>query len=233
MPKKNQDYLAIIGDLVGSRALAPKQRAEVQKRFQAVLDKVNKDFKSEIASFFLITVGDETQGILKRTDICYDILRQIQIELAPMEIVFGLGFGPLTTDIGKYAVGADGPAFHLARQALTEAKKERKTYGKSILREVKLYSEMTLLNTIVDALFLALSVLKDHWTDKQTKILNYLEQGKSPKEVAELLEIPVSNISRTIETSQYREYEFLVDSLQSVLKNGFKYNNNNKITKKR
>ena len=232
MPEKNQNYVALIGDLVASRALAPKERAEVQKQFKAVLERVNKDFKSEITSLFLITAGDETQGILKRPDCCYEILRQIQMDLASTEIVFGLGFGTLTTDIGEYAIGADGPAFHLARQALNEAKGERKAYGKSILREVRLLSEMSLLNTVVDALFLSVSVLKSHWTDKQTKILNLLEQHKGPTEIAELLKIPASNVSRTIESSQYREYEFLVSSLESVFKNWYKLNINNKITKK-
>jgi len=97
---------------------------------------------------------------------------------------------------------------------------------------VRLLSEMSLLNTVVDALFLSVSVLKSHWTDKQTKILNLLEQHKGPTEIAELLKIPASNVSRTIESSQYREYEFLVNSLESVFKNWYKLNINNKITKK-
>ncbi len=227
MPKENQNYVALIGDLVGSRALTPKERAEVQKRFKAVLEKINKDFSSEITSLFLITAGDETQGILKRPDCCYEILRQIQMDLAPTEVVFGLGIGTLATDIGEYAVGADGPAFHFARQALDEAKEERKAYGKSILREVRLLSDMSLLNTVVDALFLAVSVLKSRWTEKQAKVLKLLEQHKSPTEIAEFLTIPGSNISRTIENSQYREYESLVKSLEFVFKNGFKFNINN------
>ena len=69
MPKKNENYVALIGDLVASRALTPKERAEVQKRFKAVLEKINKDFESEITSLFLITTGDETQDILKRPDL--------------------------------------------------------------------------------------------------------------------------------------------------------------------
>ena len=92
---------------------------------------------------------------------------------------------------------------------------------------------MSLLNTVVDALFLSVSVLKSHWTDKQTKILNLLEQHKGPTEIAELLKIPVSNVSRTIESSQYREYRFLVKSLDSVLKNSDKLYINNKLSKKR
>lgn len=45
MPGRNQNYLAIIGDLVGSRAMPARERANVQKKFEAVLEKVNADFK--------------------------------------------------------------------------------------------------------------------------------------------------------------------------------------------
>ncbi|MFQ6113424.1 MAG: SatD family protein [bacterium] len=221
MNKNDQNYLAIIGDIVGSRSLNPKERAQVQKRFQAVLDGVNEAFKEEIASLFLITAGDETQGILKRPNYCYQIIRKIQIELAPTEIVFGLGYGSLTTDIGEFAVGADGPAFYFARQSLNESKKERKAYGKSILREVRFHSDDPIRDKIIDALFLAMAVIKSHWTDKQAKILNLLENKKSPIEVAKLLNVPLSNVSRTVDISNFREFEYLVESLQTIFKDGF------------
>lgn len=87
------------------------------------------------------------RGLLHRSNCVYEILRQIQIDLAPIEIVFGVGLGKLSTDIGDYAIGADGPAFHFARAALSQAKSERKEYGKSILREVKFQSDDSVPDT--------------------------------------------------------------------------------------
>lgn len=221
MAKKEKKYVALIGDLVASRAMEPAERARVQERFQATLDKINKKFKEEIASLFLITAGDETQGILHRSDYGYEILRQIQIELKPTEIVFGVGYGPLTTDIGEYAVGADGPAFYLARQALTEAKNERKAYGKSIIRDVRFQSDNEHRDKVLNALFLALAVIKNQWTEKQAEVLNLLEQGQTPSDVEKSLNMPLSNISRTIETSYFREFESIVDSLRMALHTTF------------
>lgn len=91
MLNKHQNYFAVIGDLVGSRSLNPQDRVQVKKRFQTVLDGVNERFKDQIVSQFLITVGDEAQGILYYPNYCYHIIRKIQIELAPTKIVFGLG----------------------------------------------------------------------------------------------------------------------------------------------
>ncbi|MFQ5640650.1 MAG: SatD family protein [bacterium] len=222
MTKADTHYLTLIGDLVASRALAPGERAEVQERFKSVLGEVNEKFREEIASLFLITAGDEAQGILKRPDYSYEIVRHIQIGLAPVGIIFGLGYGPLSTEVGEFAVGADGPAFHLAREALTKAKQERKVYGKSILRDVRLHSHLEFLDTVVNGLFLSLSVLKNRWTEKQSRVLHLLEQGENQTSVAKSLQSPLSNISRTIETAHYREYESLVASLIWVFRNGFK-----------
>lgn len=221
MAEQEQNYLTIIGDLVGSRKLEAKERGEVQIRFKSVLEKINSDFRGEIASLFLITIGDEAQGILNRPNRCYDIIRQIQIELAPTEIVFGIGYGALTTELGEYAVGSDGPAFHLAREALSEAKEDRRAYGKSILREVSLHSGSTLRDTIINAMFLSLSVSKGNWTTKQEAILNLLVQGMNSTEVAKMLDIPLSNVSRTIENTRFREYEILVHSVQKIIQDHF------------
>ncbi len=132
-----------------------------------------------------------------------------------------MGYGPLTTELGEYAVGSDGPAFHLAREALSEAKEDRKAYGKSVLREVSLHSGSSLRDTIVNAMFLSLSVLKSNWTAKQEAILNLLEQGVNSTEVAKMLEIPLSNVSRTIENTRFREYEILVHSVQKIIQQHF------------
>ena len=221
MPNSNINYLAVIGDLVGSRQLNSQERSTVQKRFQEILDRINHEFKEDIAALFLITAGDETQGILHRTQRCYQILRKIQMDLSPIKIVFGLGYGPLTTELKEYAIGADGPAFYYARQALNEAKKERKAYGKSILREVRIHSNDEIRDQTIDALFLSLAVIRDHLTEQQEKIVELLEKGKSPKEISEILKIPLPNVSRTIETTHYREYELIVACIETWFAKAF------------
>jgi len=221
MSNAKPNYLAVIGDLEGSRRMEPDFRNEVQKKFHAVLQDVNADFKSDIASLFLITAGDEAQGILLRPDQCYAIVRRIQLALSPVKIIFGLGYGEITTDLNEYAVGSDGPALHRARQALTEAKEERKAYGKSLLREVKLYSDNHLRDSVLNALFLALSVMRQGLSENQRAISHLLEQGNSIKSIAELLKIPSSNVSRTIDTVHFREFQELTNSVELLFREGF------------
>lgn len=224
---KEHNYLAIIGDLVGSRALDDQKRAEVQQRFKAGLDGINRSFAAEIASRFLITAGDEMQGILRRPLRTYEIIRKLQIQLSPTEIVLGLGYGILTTEIGEYAVGADGPAFHRARRALEQAKEERKAYGKSILREVRLNSDEALPDKVINALYLALAVMKNSWTDRQREVLHRLESGQRSSEIGEALSMPLSNVSRVVETTHFREYEQIVECVKGLF-GSYTYLNNDK-----
>lgn len=213
-------YVAVIGDLVASRAMEPDERARVQKTFEQALARVNLDHEEDIAATFLVTAGDETQGLLKRVDRCYDVLREIEVAISPARIVFGVGYGGLTTEVKEVAIGMDGPAFHFAREALEKAKMERKAYGKSIQREVRFRSENDGADKLINALFLSLSVMKSHWTAKQAEILCLLERGGTQSEISDSQNIPISNISRAIDAAHFREYQSVVASLREYLASG-------------
>ena len=55
-------YCAIIGDIIGSKALA--DRAGVQAKLQETLTQVNGRYEKALASDCTITLGDEFQALL-------------------------------------------------------------------------------------------------------------------------------------------------------------------------
>jgi hypothetical protein len=71
-----QQYCAIIGDINKSRTL--ERRARAQEKFKEAVAAINKEFKNDIASKFLITLGDEFQGLLKTPARSYHIVRRFQ-----------------------------------------------------------------------------------------------------------------------------------------------------------
>ena len=110
-------YVAIIGDLVRSRQI--RDRNAVQCQLQAALDQVNKKYADQIAANFLITLGDEFQGILQEPGCLMPILSDIADAIRPVQVRFGVGIGELTTEVNRNAaIGADGPAFYRARSAI-------------------------------------------------------------------------------------------------------------------
>ena len=103
-------YCAIIGDIRRSRQLP--RRGAVQKRFAGAIASLNREFRKEIASSFLITLGDEFQGLLLSPAASFRLIRRFQELMDPVPFSFGVGVGTLSTPLEKQAVGMDGEAFH-------------------------------------------------------------------------------------------------------------------------
>ena len=118
-------YAAVIGDIKASRHL--ENRREVQKDLQRVLEQVNRKYAEDITSKFLITLGDEFQGLLCSGKNILNMINEIKMEMYPVRIRFGVGFGPITTDIWtEMALGADGPGYYRAREAIETLKEQEK-----------------------------------------------------------------------------------------------------------
>ena len=54
-------YVAIIGDIIGSRQLP--DRAQIQLRLEKFLSHINVRFSKFVVAKFVITIGDEFQGL--------------------------------------------------------------------------------------------------------------------------------------------------------------------------
>ena len=150
-------FVAVIGDIKDSRLL--ENRKEVQLRLQEVLERLNENYKEEIVSRFLITLGDEFQGLLCSGKAVLDMINEIRMEMYPVRLRFGIGFGQITTDIRtEMALGADGPGYYRAREAV-ELLKEREKKNRPVLTELclkmdeKLRDKEILLNTVFDLMY--------------------------------------------------------------------------------
>lgn len=110
-------YIGIIGDLITSRTIA--DRGAAQEQLQAALDGVNERFQAHLASRFTITLGDEFQGLLLPGAPVFLMLDLIESALHPHPCRFGIGLGNMLTPIRPdLSIGADGPAFWHAREAI-------------------------------------------------------------------------------------------------------------------
>ena len=122
----NQNYIAIIGDLVASREMPAVERSELQSRLMSFFEAIDPEQDTGVASGPLITLGDEFQALfLANGTGVRSVLAMISsvIEsVRPQTVRFGLGIGPLVTDLQPRALGMDGPCFHRARKALEMSK---------------------------------------------------------------------------------------------------------------
>lgn len=118
------NYCVMVFDLKNSRKLA--NRHEIQMNLIAAIKKCNQMFAESIVSPFLITLGDEWQGLLKKEVPFQSIIDYFHKEL-PTEIEFyvGIGYGEVTVHDYELTVNQlDGPAFYMARDAIDYAKEK-------------------------------------------------------------------------------------------------------------
>lgn len=115
------EYLTMICDIKKSRDI--KNREELQHRIIEMLKEANKEYNELIVSSFLITLGDEWQGLLRYPSSYETIIDFFNNRLSEIEFYCGIGIGDITIHDFELTVNQlDGPSFHKARKALSLAK---------------------------------------------------------------------------------------------------------------
>ncbi|MCA9002584.1 MAG: hypothetical protein KDB61_11720, partial [Planctomycetes bacterium] len=136
--EEEQLYLALIGDMVASRELPDRKRAQ-QHLIEAIqqLNSRPELGMEALAAPLTLTAGDEVQALIRRPETTMTLIQELTDRFGgagkfPV-FVFGLGLGTLSTGLIPVGPGRlpnpaieDGPCFHLARAALEAAKKERR-----------------------------------------------------------------------------------------------------------
>jgi hypothetical protein len=118
-----KEYIAVLGDVVGSRALAARPRARLQRRLREVLAEVNRRWRREIAARFAIALGDQFEGLLHTAAPLWELSHWVRAELPEVDWIVAAGRGPVSTPLARTATEVDGPCFHQARNALEAAKR--------------------------------------------------------------------------------------------------------------
>ena len=211
-------YIAIIGDIKKSKKL--NNRNTVQNVFKKVLNNINEKYSKDISSKFMITLGDEFQGLLHDGSNVMNIIEEIQRELYPVEIRFGIGVGQITTDINfDMAIGADGPGYYKAREAiefLKENERKNKTHASDIRIEID--GDNVETSTMINTILSLLAVVKYSWTDRQREIIwDMMKHQDSQVKSAERLNVAQSSIQRGLINGNYYAYKDAIDTIVNVL----------------
>lgn len=211
-------YIVIIADIIDSRSI--EDRDSVQNHLETTLGKINSTFQYAIASRFIITLGDEFQGVLHDGSAVMRILDLLQRDMYPIEFRFGIGIGSLSVALKLgTSLGSDGPAFHLARASIEEVKalESKKAESKTnMLIDIEGNKHTsTLLNTI----FKLTWALQASWTLRQREIIGALQQyNDTQTEIANRLGIVQSSVQKSLASSQYYTYKEASSVISNTLK---------------
>lgn len=210
-------YIAVIGDIVASKQL--EDRKAVQKQLRTTLNDINGMYHEDIASKFMITLGDEFQGLLQLGNHAFEIVERIEREMYPTEIRFGLGVGKITTTIDpNVPLGADGPAYYNARKMIDELKSmKKKKMEPRITMKIDIEDNVD-ISELINAVFSLNAVLKAKWTDRQREIINaYLKCGGTQSDVAKQLGINQSNVQKALSNAEFYTYQNVLATVTNIL----------------
>lgn len=212
-------YIAVIGDIRTSKAL--EDRGQVQDKLYRILEAINCCYENDISAKYLITLGDEFQGLLNNGGNVFEMIEMIEREMYPVRIRFGIGVGTITTSINaNMAIGADGPAYYRARNAIEILRAKEKRNKKSACGIwIEGDDSDELITDLLNSVFSLMSVLRNEWTERQREIIYDFDcHGDSQEKTARRLGITQSSVQKGLAGGNYYAYRDARDTAEKVLR---------------
>lgn len=210
-------YIAVIGDIVDSKKI--ENRKEVQRKLKEILEEINIEFASSIYSRFMITLGDEFQGLLASGKDLIKIVKRLEFKMYPTNIRFGVGIGDIVTDIDRdVPLGADGPAYYSARRMINEIKQNEKKRMKGQTNIMITIDNIEYLEELINSNLELCTVIKKNWTKRQREIIiDYWQHEDGQSNAAKRLGVTQSTIQRGLSLGNYYTYKHAMDVLSNIL----------------
>ena len=211
MPKRiaSGNYIAIIGDIIGSKKLNKASRGRLQQRFEKLIAKINDKYSVLLPSKFSITSGDEFQGIITRGASLPELLWEIEAVFGLHGCRVGIGYGRLFTPILDFTPRMDGPALHHARAAIENARRTASLGG--------MFNGFGELDIVLNSFAHVLWFQRSRWTELQYRVATLLKENISQSNVAEKLQVSRQSISKHASVAGWHTYQETERAWEEVL----------------
>ena len=168
------DVVVIIADVCGSRKMQADERYEGQLYLKSAIVQINENFENYLEGPFMITCGDEFQGVVKEMRSAFEIMLEFERLLFPLNLRYGIGNGTINKMGSNITVEMDGLAFHRARSALEQVKK-KKEY-------ISCVSDNITLDLLINNIFSLMYAIKSRWNETSfQRYWKYKELGTFEK----------------------------------------------------
>lgn len=125
----SEQYAALIVDIRDSRKLPAYARQDAQRELSCGIARANALFAASIEKPLMFSAGDEAQGLFRDAPSAFLAFRLISIFMTSARIRGGIGIGGWETRMDvELSTEQDGTAFHRARAAIEDVKKDKLSY---------------------------------------------------------------------------------------------------------
>lgn len=208
MIAKKDSYCAVIGDIVDSRNL--NDRGEVTAQLKQAIADINLKYSSYITADFSIYAGDEIQGLLSAPGVSYKLIQELKKYMKPIKLVFGVGVGPLATEISKRPITweLDGKVYHRAREMVNRAKKKKPSICYCLENSV---------GDLINSLIYFIESNREFRTKHQQKVVTLYKKYGTQKKVAERLDISQATVSSILNKALFQQVNQAEENINSYL----------------
>lgn len=184
-------YFALTGDIASSRELA--DRAAVQQEIRSMLETSSSELDTALAAPLQLIRGDEIQGLFRHPDRIVDVVVRLADALHPVAVMWGLGRGPLSTELLTNVSAVDGPCLHRARDALEEARREESWVVAGGFGDPH--------DGILSTLFRLIWTVRSTWTPTQMKYVHDV-RTRTQTNVAALHDVTRQAVSKSLDAAR-------------------------------
>lgn len=212
---KSPQYVAVIGDMVGSSALNRSARAKTQISFTQLVDQLNADFQLSLQGRFVIALGDGFEGLIHAraaSAIVPILIWKIELTFTDLPIRLGFGFGGIDTALTANVSNLDGPTFHRAREAVEAAAKSGKMGG--VFRG---FGENH--DAVLNGIARILHAHRSRWSRQQRNVAMLLHQGHRQSDVARIMSRSRQAVSTDARAANWAAYVEGEQGLTKALEN--------------
>lgn len=205
-----------MGDVIGSEAM---DRVRLHAVFNEETDRANGVFAHYLLSPLTITLGDEFQGLVRRSAEAFRIANRMRLDLLGKEVAcrFVIGQADIKTPLNrKEAWNMLGTGLASARERLND-KREQGAYRFSLLPER--HDEKTAaLQDLLDALGATLGAMEAGWSRVQLEtIALWLRYDGDADKVAKSRQISKRAVYYALEAADWEAYVKRREALHSYL----------------
>jgi hypothetical protein len=156
---------------------------------------VNRKFGADLVTPFVLTLGDEFQGVLRSPVQAHLCVGEFERLLYPAGACFGLGVGGVTTKLAGDSRQMDGSCFRFSREALTTAKKEG--------RLLVVQSDCSWLDLAVNSVLLLLGAIKSSWEEVHYRRTWLYDELGTMRRVAERERVSIPAVRKTLVVGKF------------------------------